>query len=91
VTPTPRLHLDRSCSARLAQGGGNKYGGSLLERATSPNIDVYRNGALIATVPNTGAYTDSTGAHGRATYTYKVCEAGTQTCSNDATVTFGGG
>ena len=58
--------------------------------ATSANIDVYRNGMRIATVPNTRAYTDSTGAHGRATYTYRVCEAGTLTCSNDATVRFGG-
>ncbi len=58
--------------------------------ATSTSMDVYRNNALIATVPNTGAYTDSTGQHGRATYTYRVCEAGTLTCSNDATVRFGG-
>jgi hypothetical protein len=39
--------------------------------------DVYRNGALIATVWNTGAHTDSTGPHGRASFTYRVCEAGT--------------
>jgi len=58
--------------------------------ATSANIDVYRNGAQVATVPNTGAYTDSTGGHGRATYTYRVCEAGTSICSNNATVRFGG-
>ena len=59
--------------------------------ATSTNIDVTRNGILIATVPNTGAYTDSTNTRGRATFTYRVCQAGTQTCSNDATVRFGGG
>jgi hypothetical protein len=58
--------------------------------AISTNIDVYRNNALIATVPNSGSYTDSTGDHGRATYTYRVCEAGTGTCSNNATVNFGG-
>jgi len=58
---------------------------------TSQNIDIYRDGIVTMTVPNTGAYTDSTGNRGRATYTYKVCEAGTQTCSNDATVRFGGG
>jgi len=58
--------------------------------ASSANIDVYRNGVLIVTVPNSGAYTDSTGDHGRATYTYRVCEAGTGTCSNQVTVTFGG-
>ena len=56
--------------------------------ATSTNIDVYRNGVVVATVANTGTYTDSTGDTGRARYTYKVCEAGTLTCSNEVTVTF---
>ena len=59
--------------------------------ATSTNVDVYRNGALIATTANDGSHTDSTGRKGRATYTYQVCEAGTATCSNVATVIFGGG
>jgi len=56
--------------------------------ATSPDIDVYRNGTLTVTTPNDGSYVDSTGDTGRARYTYQVCEAGTQTCSNEATVTF---
>jgi len=47
---------------------------------------------VIATVPsNPGSYTDSTGQKGRATFTYKVCEAGTQNCSNQVTVRFGSG
>src|SRR6266700_2702459 len=58
--------------------------------ATSANIDVYRDGAVVATTANDGFYTDSIGTKGRATYTYKVCEAGTQTCSNEVTVRFGG-
>jgi hypothetical protein len=56
--------------------------------ATSTNIDVYRDRGVIATVRNTGSYTDSTGDTGRAKYTYKVCEAGTSTCSNGARVGF---
>jgi serine protease len=56
--------------------------------ATSINVDIYRNGTRIVTVPNNGAYTDSPGGRGHATYTYRVCNAGTQTCSNQATVTF---
>src|SRR5689334_21020450 len=40
------------------------------------NIDVYRNGTVIATVPNTGSYADSTGVAGRASFTYMVCDAG---------------
>ena len=39
--------------------------------------------------PNRGTYTDSTGSKGNARYTYKVCTAGTQTCSNEVTVRFG--
>ena len=59
--------------------------------ATSNSIDIYRNGVLLATVLNIpGFYTDQIGNKGRATYTYKVCEAGTQTCSNEVTVRFGG-
>jgi hypothetical protein len=58
----------------------------------SSNVDVYRNGVLIATVPEIpGFYTDHIGAKGRGTYTYKVCEAGTQNCYNEVTVRFDGG
>jgi hypothetical protein len=72
---------------------GRKIGGINTVRltwsgATSANIDVYRNGALIVTTPNNGSYTDSTGDTGRARYTYRVCEAGSTTCSNDARVGF---
>jgi hypothetical protein len=57
--------------------------------ATSANVDIYRNSVVIAIVPNNpGSYTDSTGQRGPATFTYKVCEAGTNTCSNQVTVTF---
>jgi hypothetical protein len=37
---------------------------------------------------NDGSYVDSTGDTGRARYTYRVCEAGTHTCSNNASVKF---
>jgi len=56
--------------------------------ATAANIDVYRNSALVVTTANDGSYTDSTGDTGRARYTYRVCEAGTNSCSNTARVMF---
>jgi len=57
--------------------------------ATSATVDIYRNGAVIATVPNTPSdSTDNTGQKGQATFTYEVCEAGTQNCSNQLTVSF---
>jgi hypothetical protein len=56
--------------------------------ATSANIDVYRDGVLIATTPNHGHYDDSTGDTGQARYKYQVCEADTSACSNVTKVTF---
>jgi serine protease AprX len=84
-TPTP--------GAITLTARGKKVGGINTSRltwsgATSPSIDVNRDGVVIATVPNNGTYTDSTGTTGQASFTYKVCEAGTQTCSNSVTVRF---
>jgi len=56
--------------------------------ATSTNVDVYRDGGLIVTTANDGAYTDSTGNKGGGSYVYEVCEEGTTTCSNPVTVVF---
>ena len=59
--------------------------------AASAYIDIYRDGGVIATVPNNGAYKDFIGVRGgNIRYIYKVCDAGTQNCSNQVTVRFGG-
>jgi serine protease len=55
---------------------------------TSEQVKIYRNNAMVATLPNTRNYTESTGGHGHHTYTYKVCEAATQNCSNEVTINF---
>ncbi len=87
-TPTPGP-IQLSASGRRVQG---RHTVDLSwTGATSANIDVYRDGALIATVPNTATYTDSIGVRGgNVRYTYKVCEAATQNCSNEVIVRFGG-
>lgn len=57
--------------------------------AASGSVDVYRDGSIVATTANDGAHTDNSGQKGgNVSYTYQVCEAGTTTCSNTATVTF---
>ena len=56
--------------------------------ATSSQVDIYRNSVLIVTTANDRSYVDSTGDTGRAQYTYKVCEAGSQICSNVERVRF---
>ena len=88
-TPTPTA----TPAPITLTGRGKKVGGINTSRlswsgATSANIDVNRDGVVIATVPNSGHYNDSTGTTGQASFTYKVCEAGTQTCSNSVIVRF---
>ena len=55
--------------------------------STASSVDVYRNGTRVTTTANDGAHSDNIGKT-RGTYTYRVCNAGTSTCSNDASVTF---
>lgn len=56
--------------------------------SAAAQIDVYRQGSRIATVSNTGTYTDQTSFRGSGSLTYRVCEAGTSTCSNEVTIVF---
>jgi subtilisin len=56
--------------------------------AASSSVGVYRNNVLIATTPNDGEHTDPINAKGGGSYIYRVCEAGTSTCSNNVTVSF---
>ena len=56
--------------------------------AASTNVDIYRDGSVIDTTANDGAYTWSSNNRGGASYTFQVCEAGTTTCSGSVTVVF---
>jgi hypothetical protein len=56
--------------------------------ASGAMVDVYRNGPRLTTTENDGRYGNSRTFTGPATYVYKVCEAGTTTCSNEASVVF---
>lgn len=54
---------------------------------SADEIDVYRDGSVVATTANDGAYTDTIGKGG-GSHTYQVCDAGTATCSNTVTLDF---
>ena len=92
-TPTPTATPTATPGPITLRGQGKRVAGINTSRlkwrgATTANVDAYRNGALVATTPNDGQYDDSTGTSGQASFMYKVCEAGTQTCSNTVTVNF---
>ncbi|MBD5803306.1 Thermophilic serine proteinase precursor [Azoarcus sp. Aa7] len=60
--------------------------------STAQLVDIWRNGTkIVPGLPNnqsTTTYTDLINRTGSGTYTYRVCEAGTATCSNEAVVVF---
>ncbi len=85
ATPTPG---PLTLSAQKRKVGGINTVRLTWSGAASANIDVYRNAFVVATTANDGSYDDSTGDTGQAQYTYMVCEAGTQTCSNEVLVRF---
>ena len=53
---------------------------------TSTKVDVYRNSVKIHVITNDGSLNDPISSKG--TYTYRVCAAGTSTCTNQASVSF---
>nr|NIO85788.1 PKD domain-containing protein [Candidatus Aminicenantes bacterium]NIQ71681.1 PKD domain-containing protein [Candidatus Aminicenantes bacterium]NIT27715.1 PKD domain-containing protein [Candidatus Aminicenantes bacterium] len=55
--------------------------------ATGVNVNIYRDGVLIATTANDGSYTDNLGRGVKGTFTYQVCETDGSVCSNVATIT----
>jgi hypothetical protein len=90
--PSPAPSPDPSGTASLTARGYKVKG---LQKAdlswsglTSATVDVFRNGVLLVTAANTGSRTDAINVKGSGSYTYKVCGAGTSTCTNQVVVGF---
>lgn len=83
-TATPR-QIMLTASGYKVQG---RHTVSLSWSGASNKVDIYRNGARIVTTANDGFYTDRIGGHKPGTFTYRVCNAGSQTCSSQVAVTF---
>jgi hypothetical protein len=83
----PAQAIDLSASGYKVKG---RQAVSLTWSGTEvAQIGIYRDGApLVGPVPNTGSYTDNINSKGGGSYVYEVCEAGTSTCSNVASVIF---
>lgn len=85
-TPTPEPPPSSiSLSVVMTKQQGVNRANLSWSGATS-TADVYRNGSRIATVTST-SYVDSLG-RGGGSQTYRVCSAGTSTCSADVSVSY---
>ncbi|HEU4680641.1 MAG TPA: hypothetical protein VFS51_02775, partial [Gemmatimonadales bacterium] len=56
--------------------------------ARGSTVDVYRNGARLTRTQNDGHYVNLRRSIRRASYTFKICQRGTRTCSGSARVSF---
>ena len=56
--------------------------------ASSSDVDIYRDGSLVSTTANDGAFTDVIGNRGGGSYIYQVCEFQMATCSDNEVVNF---
>ena len=56
-----------------------------LSWSGSTNVDIFRDGAVIATGQSGTSYTDNLNVRSGGPYSYKVCNAGTTTCSASVT------
>ncbi len=84
VSPPPPATITLSATGRVSKN--KRFVDLSWSGATSSKVDIYRDGSKITTTANDGAHTDQVQKAG--TYKYKVCQAGTSTCSNEATVKF---
>jgi hypothetical protein len=80
--PTPTL-----IGIVLTASGSKVQGKQLVNLSwtgtDAADIDIYRDGVKVASVPNTSAYTDFIGVRrGNVQYRCTVCEAATDNCSN---------
>ena len=83
VTPSSTINL----SVRAYKVKNIKRADLTWSGATGTHVEIYRNTGIVATTENDGSYTDNL-PKTTSSATYKVCNVGTSTCSNEVTVTW---
>jgi hypothetical protein len=83
ANPPPAITL----AARGYKSKGSARADLTWSGATTTTVDVFRNAVKVVTTPNDGAHTDVIGKVS-GTFTYKLCNAGSTTCSANASVSF---
>lgn len=67
--------------ARLRKVKNTKFSDLTWSKATTSQVEIYRNNLLLTRVANSGAFSEQITAKGSGTYSYKVCETGGVVCS----------
>lgn len=86
--PPPPPSGDFSLVANGYKNKGSQVVDLNWSGATTINVDVYRDGQLIVTTSNDGSYTDALNVKGGGSYSYKICEDASTTCTASVQVVF---
>jgi len=84
VTPPPAGDITLDTSTGRAKG--KNYVDLNWSGASTSSVDIFRNGSLRTTTSNDGSFRDSFKSYG--SFTYKVCDQGSDNCSSEVTVNF---
>ena len=86
TTPGTTGQIDLSANGYKIKGSQNAA--ISWSGANGTNVDIYRDGTKVVSTKNDGAHTDAINLKGSGSYIYKLCEAGTSTCSGNVSVVF---
>ena len=75
-------------SVTNASRGKNTRASLTWSGSSATSVTIRRNGATLVTTANDGNHIDTLAKGTTGTFTYQVCNAGTSTCSNSASITF---
>ncbi|HEY5445554.1 MAG TPA: hypothetical protein VIJ87_14030, partial [Pyrinomonadaceae bacterium] len=84
--PTPPPSISLSVTGYKVRG--QQTANLTWAGATTTYVDIWRNDSLILTTPNDGVQKDNMNGRRSGSYTYRVCQSGTQVCSNSVTIIF---
>ena len=85
TTTTAPAVISLAATGRVTKG--KKYVDLTWTGATSPNVEIRRNGSVVATTTNDGAHTDNLNKS-KGTFRYRVSHPGGSPISNELAVTF---
>jgi subtilisin family serine protease len=85
--PTPSFSISaKGYKVKGVEGADLTW--SVASVSTAANVDIWRNNSLVLTAANSGSQKDNINSRGAGSYTYRVCQSGTQVCSNSVTIVF---
>ena len=75
-------------AATVVQGDNHRSSITVTWKNGKREVDIYRNGMIYSTRRNKFTFTDNFRIVGSGTMTYKICNFGTQECSNEVTAEY---